>query len=114
MIILDSTLKSLEIILTGAVTTNQLDYHIDYVDIDSTAAFAISTVSEGDGTSNNTTAVTILAAPAANHVRQVKYLSVYNKDTVAAEVTVRINNNGTFRILVKTTLQLGETLQYAA
>lgn len=112
MIILDATTKTLEVILNGAVTTNQLDYHVDFVDLD--ASFVISTASESDGTSNNGTAVTMLAAPAANHTRQVKFLTVYNKDTVAAVVTVRINNNGTFRNLVKTTLAVGDTLQYAA
>ncbi len=112
MIILDSTLKTLEVILSGAITTNQLDYHIDFVDLD--AAFAISTASESDGTSNSTSAVTMLAAPASGHTRQVKFLTIYNKDTVAAVVTVRINNNGTFRILCKTTLAVGDSLQYAA
>jgi len=114
MICLDSTLKSLEIVLAGAITTNQLDYTVSYVDIDSTASFAISAVTEADGTSNSTTAVTVIAAPAASHERQVKFLTVYNKDTVAATVTVRINNNGTFRILSKTVLNVGDTLQYAS
>ncbi len=112
MIVLDSTLKSLEIVLAGAITTTALPYTVSYVDLD--ASFVISTASEGDGTSNNTTAVTVVAAPAANHTRQVKFLSVYNQDTVAATVTVQINNNGTVRILCKVTLQIGDTLQYVS
>lgn len=112
MIICDSTLKSLEVILVGAITTNQLDFHVDFVDLDST--FTISTASEADGTTNSTTAVTMMAAPASGHTRQVKYLTVFNNDTVAATVIVRINNNGTFRKLVSVVLQSGEMLQYAA
>lgn len=112
MILLDATTKSLELVLAGAITTSQLPYTVSYVELDAT--FAIAAASEGDGTSNNTTAVTVVAAPASGKVRQVKYLTVYNADTVAATVTVRINNNATMRILVKTTLQVGDTLQYVS
>jgi hypothetical protein len=112
VILLDSTLKSLEVKLAGAITTNQLTWTVHYVDLD--VSFAISAVSEGDGATNNTTAVTLIAAPASNHVRQVKYVSVYNADTVAATVTIQINNNGTARVLAKPTLQPGETLQYVS
>lgn len=113
MILLDATTKSLEILLAGAITTTQLPYTAHYVDI-TTATAVVSSMAEGDGTSNSTTAVTIVAAPGASTTRQVKYLSVYNADTVAATVTVRLNNNGTTRILVKTTLQVGETLEYTS
>lgn len=110
MILLDSTLKSLEVVLGGAITTNQLTWTAHYVDLDAT--FAISAASETDGVTNNTTAVSMVAAPASGHTRQIKYLSVKNKDTVAATVTIRINNNGTIRELPSVTLQAGEYLEY--
>ena len=112
MIILDSTLKSLEVKLAGAITANQLVWMISYVDLDAT--FTLSTASEGDGVTNGVTAVSMVAAPASNHTRQIKFLSVYNADTVAATVTIQINNNSTKRIVTAVTLQTGETLQYAA
>lgn len=112
MILLDATTKSLELVLGGAITTTQPTFTAHYVDLDS--SFALSDAGEGDGATNSTTAVTAVAAPASGHRRQVKYLSVYNGDTVAAVVTVRINNNSTLRTIVKTTLQPGETLQYVS
>lgn len=113
MIILDATTKSLEVVLTGAITTSQLDVICHCADI-LDATQAVSDLVNTNIATNSTTAVTAMAAPAALHTRVVKTLSVYNKDTVAAIVTVRINSNGTFYILVKTQLEVGETLIYSA
>ena len=109
MIILDSTLKSLEVILGGAVTTNQLTWTAHYVDI-SQSTFAALAATETDGVTNNGTAVTMVAAPGAGVSRQIKFVSVYQGDTVAASTAVRINNNGTFRNIVKPNLNPGDTL----
>lgn len=109
MIILDTINKSLQVLLGGAVTTNQLPFTANYVDLTSLAY----TPGSADGATNNTTAQTLVAAPAASTQRQVKLLTVYNADTVAATVTVRLNDNGTFRNLVVATLAVGDTLQYA-
>lgn len=111
MIILDSTLKSLEIVLSGAVTTNQLDYVLSYVDL-LIADQSVSAVGSNDGTTNNTTPVTVLAAPSAGHSRQVKFLSIPNKDTVAATVTIQYNDNGTERRIIKVLLDVGDNLIY--
>lgn len=111
MIILDATTKSLEIKLAGAITTNQLPYTIHYIDtLDSDQS--VSDIGSGDGTSNSTTAVTVLSAPGTGHTKEVKHLSVYNADTVAATLTVQVNNNGTARIIAKTTLDVGDTWEY--
>jgi hypothetical protein len=113
MIILDTTTKSLEVVLAGAITTNQLDitcHAVDLLDSDQSVADVVNT----DIASNSTTAVSIQAAPAAGHTITVKTITVYNKDTVDATVTVRKNDNGTFYILNKTTLATGETLCYSS
>ena len=111
MIHLDATTKSLEVDLAGAVTTNQLDVTCHSVDIlDSTQG--VSDITNTNTVTNNTTAVTAQAAPAAGHTILVKYLSVYNKDTVAATVTVQLNFNGTIYIIAVKTLAVGETFQY--
>lgn len=111
MIILDATTKSLEIVLGGAVTTNQLPYVLSYVDLLSTDQ-SISAVGSNDGTTNSAVAVTVLAAPASGHTRQVKFLSVQNADTVAATLTVRYNDNATTRTIMKVALAVGDNLIY--
>ncbi len=108
MQILDATTKSLELLLSGTVATTQLTYVSNYVDTTSTAF----TPGNTDGASNNTTAVTIAAAPAASTQRQVKEISVYNGDTQANIVTIRLNVSGTFRIICKATVDIGKTLVY--
>src|SRR4051812_50222990 len=94
MIILDATTKSLEIKLTSAITTSQLPYTLHYVDLLSSDQ-SVSSVASNDGASNSTTAVTVLAAPSSGHTRQVKHLTVYNADTVAAVVNVQGEDKST-------------------
>lgn len=106
--ILDSTLKSLEVLLGGAVTTNELPVVVAYADNTTTAFTPGSTDTQTSGV----TAVTIVAAPAASTQRQVKFISIYNKDTVSATVTVQMNDNATLRIVVKKALAVGDTLIY--
>lgn len=108
MIVLDATTKSLELVLAGAITTTQPTYVSAFVDVTTTAY----TPGQSDGATNSTTGVTAVAAPAASTQRQVKLLTVYNGDTVAATVTVRYNNNATLRTLVKVALPVGYTLVY--
>lgn len=111
MIILDSTLKSLEIDLVGAVTTTELPYVLGYVDLLSVDQ-SISAVGSNDGTTNGMTAVPVLAAPAAGHTRQVKFLSVFNADTVAATLILQYNDNGTVRTITKIALDVGDNFIY--
>lgn len=111
--ILDTTTKTLELVLAGAVTTNQLPYSIGYVDVDQTT-FAMSAVSSGDGVTNDTTPVTIVAAPASGKSRQVKFLSVYNKDVAAATVSLQIHDGADTRIILKIILSVGDNLSYVA
>jgi len=106
--ILDAITKSLEIVLAGAVTANQLQVVSAWADITSTTF----TPGETDTQSNNTTAVTIVAAPAASTQRQIKEVIVYNKDTASATVIIQYNSNSTIRILVRITLLTLETLVY--
>jgi hypothetical protein len=112
MINLDATTKSLQIILGGAITTNQLDWVSSFVEID-TVLFAMTATSSSDGVTNSGTAVTLVAAPAAGLMRQLKFLAVHNNDTVNATVTIRLNNNGTFRTIFKATLATLETIRFS-
>ena len=111
MITLDATTKSLEIVLAGAVTTTQLPFVVSYGEVLNTDQ-SVSALSESDGQTNDATAVPMVAAPASGHARIVKSFTVYNADSVNAIATVRINNGGTFRIIVKVTLASGDSLVY--
>lgn len=108
-IVLDSTLKSVEIALSGAVVSTQLPVTGSYVDVDQ-VTFGITAASEIDTATNNTTAVTVVSAPALGKSRQIKLLTVYNVDTAAATVTLSINNNSTLRTILKVTLSVGDNL----
>jgi len=108
MIILDATTKSLEFLLGGTVTTNQLPFTSMVVDHTSTTYTPV----EQDGVSNNTTAVTIVSAPGASTQRSVKFINIRNRDTVAATVTIQYNNNATIRQMLQVTLAANDTLEY--
>lgn len=111
MIILDTTTKSLEFKLGGAVTTNHLPFTASYVDI-SQSDFSLTGVASSDGQDNAGTAVTMVAAPAASTSRQIKFLSIPNLDTVVAVVTIQLNDNGTKRVIWTGTLAVGDNLIY--
>lgn len=111
MIILDTTTRSLEAVLGGAITTNQLPFVACYVQ-HAAGSSPEYTPAANAGQSNNTTAVTLVAAPASSKQRQVKGLWIRNDDTVNATVTVQLNDNSTLRKLVAVVLKPGYTLQY--
>ena len=112
MILLDATTDSLEIDLDGAITTNQLPFTAGYADLNQ-STFAITAISNNDGATNNTTAVTMVVAPAASRTRKIAFLTVVNSDTAAAVVTIQLNANSTLRTLFKATLAVGDQINYA-
>lgn len=109
MIILSSTTDTLQIVLGGNVATNQLQCLTSWRDRTSTTFVAGRT---GINT-NNTTDVTIAGSPGASTQRIVDFISIYNKDTVNATVTIKLDDNGTEYIYIVTTLAPNESLQYA-
>lgn len=102
LIVLDATTKKLQLVLGEAATT-ELDYTASWAD--STA----TDVTEGNsnGTSNDTTAVDIVAAPAASTRRIIKDVSVYNNDNISHTFTINYNDNGTTRKIWTGTLTSG-------
>jgi hypothetical protein len=107
--ILDTTSKTVEVVLGGAITTNQLEITADWVDTANGSTFAPG------GTSlvtNGGTAVTAVAAPGAGLQRQVKSLTIYNADTVNAAVTVRMYDGTNRRRHVSVTLLTGQSLVF--
>jgi hypothetical protein len=64
------------------------------------------------GNTNNTTAVTAVAAPASNKRRLIRSISIHNADTASATVTVRLHdsNSGNSFIVDKQTISSGSTM----
>ncbi len=106
--ILDTTTRSLEVLLAGSVTANQLQIVASWTDLATGSATSGATPS----LTNNTTAVTVVAAPSSGTQRNVYAVSIFNADTVAATATVRYNDNGTYYKIVTVTIQPGHTLNY--
>ena len=110
MIVLGLDTTSLEMYLGGAVTTNELDWTVNYVQEYYTVGIVAETTNTG--VSNGTTDVSMVAAPIPGARRIIRALSVYNKDTAAATVTIQINITTADRVIVKHALAAGETLHY--
>lgn len=108
MIRLDTTTRTLEIILTAAKTTNDMSCVVSYSD-------DVPGVSYNGGTklslSNGITASAICLAPSVG-VRDIDFISVYNADTAPKTAVIRINDNGTFYTLVDVVMQVDDRLDY--
>ena len=107
--ILDATTKKLEILLGSAVTSNQLTFQCEWVDVTSSA----STPGTNGGLTNGASAVDLVGVPGASTQRIINGINIYNADTVAATVTVRFNDNATTRVLKISTLAVGDTLSWS-
>lgn len=108
MLILTETTDNLQVVLDGAVTTNQLDCVSSWRDITTSAYTPGRTVAA----TNNTTDVNLVAAPASSTQRVIDYVSIYNCDTSNAVVTVKFDANGTERIIKKATLVPGGRMDF--
>ena len=105
MLILDSTSKSIQAVMSGTPATTNPGFVTSYSDNTGT------TFTEGssDGALSGASTVTLVAAPAASTRRIIKTINIENCDTAAVTITVYYNNASTLRILAKVTLQVGDT-----
>jgi len=108
MIRLINTTDNLQVVLAGAVTANQLQCSVFWVDVTETTYIPGRSLA----VTNSTTDVNIVAAPAASTQRLIDYIAIYNADTVNATVTVKIDASGTEYILFRGIIATGEVLQY--
>lgn len=99
----------LEAVLAGAVSTNQPEVHVEYIDYANTNEPTIPAFFRT--ALNSTTDVTILAAPVNNPSREVLRISVYNKDTTTATPIIK-TDDGTERIVIRKTLATLESLHW--
>lgn len=102
----------IQLVTSAAVT---VDVHASYVD----ASNANPPVVQGDTMGRQNTPIStatttdIVAAPAANEIRNVKTLHIRNKHaTSAVDVTLVYDQNGTDFELHKATLRAGDMLEY--
>jgi hypothetical protein len=104
-LVLDSTLKTIKVSMSGAAATTNPDFTASYADNNGT------TFTEGasDGALTGATDVTVVSAPASGYRRIIKGIFIENKDTAAVTITVKYDNNGTQRNIVKVTLSVGDT-----
>ncbi len=109
MPVLTSTGK-LQVVLGGAVTTNQLQCVASWRDITTGPTYVPGTSTVN---TNDTTVVDWVTSPAASTQRVLVNLSVYNKDTVSATVTIMVDISGTDYILVVKEIAAGSSLEYS-
>lgn len=106
---LDLDTRSLQIILSGAVTATETDWSVHYTKISSNGS---ETVASAMGATTGGTAVTMIAAPRAGDKIKIDSITIHNADSGNTTLTIRINNNGTMKILYKATLATLENLIY--
>lgn len=101
---LDST-RTITAILSAAVSTTAPAVLVDFADL---ATAALTPDLQSSALSNSST--TILAAPTISNIRQVKYINIFNTDTVDHTVTVTLEPGVS---LVRRVLEPGETLSWS-
>lgn len=108
MIILSATTDKIQVVLGGSVTANQLECLATWRDVTTDTFTPGRTIA----VTNNTSDVDIVGSPSSSTQRVVDHISVYNKDTVSATVTVKFDANGTEYILFKALVDTGEKVEY--
>jgi hypothetical protein len=108
MIVLSETTDKIQVVLSGAITTNQLQCMSSWRDVTATTYIAGRTLIN----TNSGTDVDIVGPPLSSTQRIVDFISVYNNDTVNATVTIKLDANGVEYILWRGTLATGESVQY--
>lgn len=107
--ILNSTLKTIRVVLGEVITTNECDVTASWGDY----AGALFLPGSADSATNGTTPVTIVGAPGTSEQRLVQEITVYNRDTVPHTVILQLDNNATIRVFRSEHVAAGGTLIYS-
>ena len=92
----------------GASATTQLPFTVDYNNYTSTGV----TLTSNQGTSNNTTAVSLVTSPGSGQQNELRFCSIYNADTTTQTVTIQVYDGANTRVIFRAVLASGSTLQY--
>jgi hypothetical protein len=106
--ILTSTSEILQVVLSNTVATRQMDFYCSYNNITSTTLTPV----KNQGTTNNSTVVTLMPVPGSNQQNQLRHLSVYNCDTSGNTVTIQFSGASGVRRVLTTYLFVGESIQF--
>ena len=107
---LTTTNDKLQIVLGGAVTTNQLQCLTTY------KVYTSTTTADGKVAinTNNTTDVDLAGAPGSGETYDIQNINVYNGDTVSATVTIKLDVSGTETVLYKGVVGVGDVISWSA
>ena len=107
---LDTTTDSIEVKLAAAHTTRALQFYASYHIIDSTNV--TFTPTKNFGSTNGTTAVTVVPAPTSGKINQLRSCSVYNCDSIEHTVTIQVNSSSNLRTVFSVIVKVGEQIQF--
>lgn len=107
---LTTTSDKLQIVLGGAVTTNQLQCLTSY------KIYTATTTTDGRVAinTNNTTDVDLAGSPLSGETYDIVNINVYNNDTVAQTVTIKLDVSATETILFKGVIGIGDVISWTA
>lgn len=108
MLILTSTTDKIQAVLLAAVISNQLNCVASYRDITTTTYTPGRTVIN----TNGSTDVDVVDGPASGQ-RVIDHISIFNTDTVAANLTIKFDADGTEYILWQGALAVDERVEYS-
>lgn len=108
--ILDDTTVSLEAVMESAAATTNPDFTVDWVSRTSTATDPDC----GAGALNGTTAVELVAAPGASESREIKRLTIYNRDTAEVVVRIRVKRSATSYVVARAVVPVGGSADWSA
>lgn len=107
---LTTTNDKLQIVLGGAVTTNQLQCLTTY------KVYTTTTTVDGKVAinTNNTTDVDLAGAPASGETYDIQNINIYNADTVSATVIIKLDVSGTETILYKGVVGVNDVISWTS
>lgn len=107
---LTTTNDKIQVVLGGAVATNQLQCLTTY------KVYTTTTTTDGKVAvnTNNTTDVDLAGPPGSGETYDIQNINVYNKDTAAATVTIKLDVSATETILYKGIVGVGDVISWTA
>lgn len=107
---LTTTNDKLQIVLGSAITTNQLQCLTTY------KVYTSTTTTDGKVAinTNSTTDVDLAGAPSSGETYDIQNINVYNRDTVAATVTIKLDVSATETILYNGIVGVGDVISWSA